>query len=66
MNAIRQIRPPALADEGHEISITDWLNAAGIIRAGWNGQQWNVYLTGNRFATGESIEDALDSIEVPA
>lgn len=62
MNAVSRIRPPDLPDTGHDHAITDWLNASGVIRAGWNGEQWNVYLTGNRFATGATVEEAVDSI----
>jgi hypothetical protein len=62
VNAISKIRPPDLPDDGQETSFTDWLNANGIIRAGWNGHQWNVNLRGGRFATGASIEEALISI----
>lgn len=56
------IRPPDLPDTGTEIAVTEWLVSHGILRAGWNGQQWNVNLTGDRFATGATIEEALDSI----
>lgn len=61
-----KIIPPDLPDNGSEHAVTDWLNASGVIRAGWNGQQWNVYLTGNRFATGPTIEEALISIGAEA
>ena len=66
MNAISQIRPPDLSDTGHEVSFTDWLNANGILRAAWNGRQWNVNLRGDRFATGATIEEALISIGADA
>lgn len=61
-----KIIPPDLADSGAEIAITEWLQARGITRVGRHGDQWNVYLTGNRFACGKSVEDALDSIGVGA
>lgn len=66
MNALSKIRPPDIADNDLDTSFTDWLNSNGVIRAGWNGQQWNVYLTGNRFATGGTIEEALISIGAEA
>jgi hypothetical protein len=57
-----KIIPPDLPDTGSEHAVTDWLNNSGVIRAGWNGQQWNVYLKGNRFATGATVEEAVASI----
>lgn len=63
MNAQTKIRPPDLPDIGSETAITDWLNASGIIRMGYTGYGWNVYLTGERFATGATVEAAIDSLE---
>lgn len=63
MNAVSKIRPPDIADTCQEQSITESLEASGIIRVGktdWG--LWNVYLTGDRFASGPTIEEALDSI----
>ena len=61
-----KIIPPSIPDNGGETNFTDWLNANGVIRAGWNGAQWNVYLRGGRFATGATIEEALISIGAAA
>lgn len=61
-----KIIPPNIPDAEVEAGFTDWLNANGIIRAGWNGQQWNVNLRGGRFATGATIEEALISIGAAA
>jgi hypothetical protein len=67
VNAITRIRPPAIADDGCDgVSITELLQARGIIRVGQHGALWNVYLTGDRFAIGETVEDALDSIGASA
>lgn len=66
MTYLETIRPPDIADNDINVSFTEWLNSNGIIRAGWNGQQWNVYLRGNRFATGATIEEALISIGAEA
>jgi hypothetical protein len=63
MNAVSKIRLPDLVDSGQDVSLTEWLEASGIVRVGktdWG--LWNVYLTGNRFATGTTIEEALDNI----
>lgn len=61
-----KIIPPNIPDAEAESSFTEWLNANGILRAGWNGHQWNVNLRGGRFATGATIEEALISIGAAA
>lgn len=62
VNAITKIRPPALADDGRDgFDLTTFMRDNDILRISRFDDNFNVYLTGDRFGCGKSVGEAFAS-----
>lgn len=60
MNAITRIRPPAIDDDGRDgFDLTSFMRDNGILRIGRFEDNFNVYLTGDKFGCGKSVGEAF-------
>lgn len=62
MNAQTKIRPPGIADlDGQAVALEEFMVAWGILRIGRHGDNFNVYVEGNKMGCGKHLDEALDS-----
>jgi hypothetical protein len=60
VNAITKIRPPAIADDGHEgFDLTSFMRRNGVLRIAQLGDNFSVYITGDRMGCGKTVGEAF-------
>lgn len=60
MNAITKICPPAIADDGRDgFDLTSFMREQGILRIAQLGDNFSVYITGDRMGCGKTVGEAF-------
>lgn len=62
MNKMTTIRPPDLPDvDGQAIAFEAFMLSHGILRVGRHGDNFNVYVEGNKMGCGKHLDEAFDN-----
>lgn len=60
MNAITRIRPPAIDDDGRDgFDLTSFMRDNGVLRIAQLGNNFSVYIAGDKMGCGKTVGEAF-------